>query len=91
MPERCIVIHHSAGLHARPLAQFVKVAKEYDATVEVYNLTNGKGPANGISPLKLMLLGVARENEIKIVTSGPQAEDALLGLAGLIESNFGEE
>lgn len=90
MPELSIVIHHSAGLHARPLAQFVKTAKNYDSSVEVYNLTNGKGPANGLSPLKLMLLGVTKDNEIKIVTQGPQAEAALQSLKDLIESNFGE-
>lgn len=90
MPELSIVIHHSAGLHARPLAQFVKLAKEYDATVEVYNLTNGKGPANGQSPLKLMLLAVSKDNEIKIITQGPQADALLQGLQSLIESNFGE-
>jgi phosphotransferase system HPr (HPr) family protein len=91
MPELLITIHHSAGLHARPLAQFVKTAKSYDAIVQVYNLTNGKGPANGMSPLNLMLLAVQKEHEIKVVTDGPQAEEALEGLKVLIESNFGEE
>lgn len=91
MPELSIAIHHSAGLHARPLAQFVKTVKEYDATIQVFNLTNGKGPANGLSPLKLMLLGVAKDHEIKIVTDGPQADELLNGLKTLIESNFGEE
>ncbi len=91
MAELQITIHHSAGLHARPLAQFVKVAKSYDATIEVYNLTKGKGPANGASPVKLMLLSVTQDNEIRIVTQGPQADEALQGLRNLIETNFQED
>jgi len=91
MAELIITIHHSAGLHARPLAQFVKTAKTYNATIQVYNLTSGKGPANGMSPLNLMLLSVQKDHQIKVVTEGPQAEEALEGLKVLIESNFGEE
>ncbi len=91
MPELLITIHHSAGLHARPLAQFVKTAKSFNATVQVFNLTSGKGPANGMSPLNLMLLSVQKDHEIKVVTDGPQADEALQGLKALIESNFGEE
>jgi phosphotransferase system HPr (HPr) family protein len=90
MPELTITIHHEAGLHARPLAQFVKVAKGFDADIEVYNLTNGKGPASGISPLKLMLLSVSKDSKIKIVTDGTQGEEALQALQDLIASNFGE-
>ena len=91
MPELLITVHHSAGLHARPLAQFVKTAKSFNATVQVYNLSSGKGPANGMSPLSLMLLAVQKDHEIKVITDGPQAEEALEGLKALIESNFGEE
>lgn len=90
MQEYTTTIQHPAGLHARPLAQFVKTAKQYDATIEVYNLTNGKGPASGVSPLKLMLLAVSQGHEIKITADGPQAEEAIAGLRALIESNFGE-
>jgi phosphotransferase system HPr (HPr) family protein len=90
MAELSITVHHHAGLHARPLAQFVKTAKMYQADIQVYNLTSGKGPANGISPLKLMLLAVQNGHEIKIVAEGVQAEQAIAGLKTLIESNFGE-
>lgn len=90
MPELIIQIHHDAGLHARPLSQFVKAVKSYDAEVQVYNLTTGKGPANGASPVNLMLLTVTKDQEIKIVADGAQAEELLHALKTLIESNFGE-
>lgn len=87
-----ITIEHEAGLHARPLAKFVKVAKQYDATVEVTNLTREKGPVNGTSPLKLMLLAVSQGHTIEISAQGPQADEVLQALRSLIENNFeGEE
>lgn len=90
MAEITLTIQHEAGLHARPLAQFVKLARQYDATVEVTNLTRDKGPANGTSPLKLMLLAVLQGHEIKISANGSQAEEAVTALQALIERNFEE-
>lgn len=91
MPELAITIHHAAGLHARPLAQFVKTARRYDAMVQVYNATTGKGPASGVSPLSLMLLAIQQEHQIRIVAEGAQAEEALEDLKALIEKNFDVE
>lgn len=90
MAEITLTIHHEAGLHARPLAQFVKTAKEYDAKVSVTNLTRGKGPVDGTSPVKLMLLAVLNGHEITIAAEGTQAEEAVAALKSLVESNFAE-
>ena len=83
-------IQHEAGLHARPLAQFVKTVKEYDAKVQVTNITRGKGPVSGASPVKLLLLAVLKEHEVEIEASGPQAEEVLVALDALIQDNIGE-
>ncbi|MCA9898363.1 MAG: HPr family phosphocarrier protein [Ardenticatenaceae bacterium] len=90
MAETTLTVQHEAGLHARPLAQFVKLARQYDATVEVTNLTREKGPANGTSPLKLMLLAVLQGHEITISATGPQANEAVAALQALVERNFEE-
>mgnify|MGYP001283409347 CR=1 FL=1 len=83
-------IQHEAGLHARPLAQFVKTVKEYDAEVQVTNITRGKGPVSGASPVKLLLLAVLKEHEVEIEASGQQAEEVKVALDALIQDNFGE-
>lgn len=83
-------IQHEAGLHARPLAQFVKTVKEYDAEVQVTNLTRGKGPVSGASPVKLLLLAVLKDHEIEIEATGSQADQVLQALQTLIDDNFGE-
>ncbi|MCE1253581.1 MAG: HPr family phosphocarrier protein [Anaerolineae bacterium] len=90
MPDLKIIVDHDAGLHARPLAQFVKVVKSYGASVQVRNLTSGKGPVNGASPVNLLLLSVKKGNEIEITAEGEQASEVLTALKTLIESNFGE-
>lgn len=93
MPSTVVTVEHEAGLHARPLSKFVKLAKGFDAKIEVSNLTRGNGPANGTSPVKLMLLAVLQGHQIEISAEGPQADEALRALETLVTSNFeaGEE
>jgi len=91
MPELTLTVKHEAGLHARPLALFVKTVNEYEAEILVSNLTREKGPVNGASMVQLLLLAVLPEHQIKIETSGTQEEELLTALKELIESNFGEE
>lgn len=88
MPAITVTVDHEAGLHARPLAKFVKLAKGFDASIEVTNLTRGKGPVNGASPVKLMLLAVLQGHEIQIDAEGPQADEALQALQTLVVNNF---
>lgn len=83
-----VVVHHEAGLHARPLAQFVKVARQFDADIRVTNVTRQKGPANGKSPIKLMLLAVLAGHAIEISAEGNDAGAALTALRDLIDNNF---
>ncbi|NPV87747.1 MAG: HPr family phosphocarrier protein [Anaerolineae bacterium] len=91
MPEISLTIQHDAGLHARPLAQFVKTVKLYNADVQVYNISTGKGPANGASPVKLMLLSVTKGQTIRIVSEGPDSQQVLDALERLIQNNFSSE
>jgi phosphotransferase system HPr (HPr) family protein len=88
MPSTVVTVQHEAGLHARPLAKFVKLAKGFDARIEVANLTRGNGPVNGTSPIKLMLLAVLQGHQIEISSEGPQADEALQALTDLVANNF---
>jgi phosphotransferase system HPr (HPr) family protein len=90
MPKVTLTVNHEAGLHARPLAQFVKKVREFDAEVKVKNITKDKGPVNGASPLELLLLATLNGHQIEIETSGNQADEVLVALEELVNSNFGE-
>ena len=90
MPKLTLTIEHDAGLHARPLAQFVKTAKEFDADVQVTNLTREKGPVNGASPVQLLLLAVLKGHQIEVDATGQQADEFLAAVQNLVAGNFGE-
>lgn len=90
MSKTVLTIEHEVGLHARPLALFVKTVNDYDAEIQVINITREKGPVNGASMVKLLLLAVGSGHQIEIDTSGNQADELLAALIDLVESNFGE-
>jgi len=91
MSKILLTINHEAGLHARPLSRFVKTVNNFDAEVQVTNITREKGPVNGSSPLSLLLLAVLNGHQIEVEAVGLQEEEVLKALEDLVENNFGEE
>ncbi|MEO6199691.1 MAG: dihydroxyacetone kinase phosphoryl donor subunit DhaM [Cryobacterium sp.] len=81
---RTVTLMNKDGLHARPAAEFVKLAGTFDSEVRV-NGTNAK------SLLGIMGLGLNRGASVEISATGEQAEESVNALVGLIESGFGEE
>lgn len=90
MPSITLTVRHSAGLHARPAALFVKTAQSFPCTIKLRNLTSQKPLANAKSALSVLTQGVNNGNEILIEADGEQAEEALAALKALIDGNFGE-
>ncbi len=90
MPAIELVVRHSAGLHARPAAQFVKTAASFPCTITVQNLTTQKPPANAKSVLSVMTQGVVQNTTIRVEAEGERADEALAALQALVDSNFGE-
>ncbi len=85
---RTCLIGNRRGLHARAAAKFVKTASGYDADVTVS--CNGTR-VSGHSILGLMMLAAGPGSEIRIETSGRDADAALAALAGLVEGGFDED
>ncbi len=85
-----VTLTNQHGLHARPAARFVQTASGFDAQVQVYNLTTGKGPVSARSLNALATLGAVENHHIRINASGPQAEAVLAALQALVAKNFGE-
>ena len=86
--SREVRIVNRRGLHARASAQFVNLATELDAKVEVEKDGNR---VCGTSIMGLMMLGAAMGDAIVIHVDGTGSGDALDRLAELVESGFGEE
>jgi phosphocarrier protein HPr len=82
--EKKTTVGPEEGLHARPAAQFVKKAKQFDAEITV---VKGKKEANAKSSMKVMTLGAKKGDEIVIRAEGDDAEEAVETLVELISQN----
>lgn len=80
---RTVTLINRDGLHARPAADFVRLASTFDAQISV----NGQ---DATSLLGIMGLGLTTGRAAELVATGEQAQQAVQALAELIESGFGE-
>lgn len=81
--EREVLVRNPEGLHARPAAEFVKLANTFPAKVTV----NGK---DAKSLLGIMSLGLTAGSTARIATDTPDGRAAVDALADLVDTGFGE-
>ena len=81
-------IRNRLGLHARPAAEFVKLAGQFEAEVWV---EKDALEVNGKSIMGVMMLAAAAGTEILIRAVGADGRAAVDALVTLIDSGFGEE
>ncbi len=86
--EKTVAIQNKYGLHARPAAEFVKLASRFrsDVFVRKQDLE-----VNGKSIMGMMMLAAEFGSEITIRASGDDADQAVRDLVALIDGRFGEE
>lgn len=83
-------IANKQGLHARPVMRFVDLASKFKASVCVANISGRAEPVDGKSAMQMMLLEATQGSNLRIEARGEDAEAAVVALAALIESGFGE-
>ena len=88
MIQEQIVIINKHGLHARPAAQFVKIAGKFSADIKV--VKDGL-EVNGKSIMGIMMLAAEPGSEILLIIDGDDEQDALIALKELINNKFYEE
>lgn len=86
--SREIPIINKRGLHARASAKFVQMVERFNAEVTV---TRNGEEVGGTSIMGLMMLSAGPGTTIMVSAKGPEAEAAILALAELVASKFGEE
>lgn len=84
------VILNPMGIHARPAAVLVRLAAEYDAKIQLRNLTSGRGPVSAASLVGMLSLALGRGDRLGISATGPDARRAIASLAALVQDGFGE-
>ena len=85
MLSQDVIVKNKLGIHARPAAQFVKTASQFESDIRV---EKDDEEVDGKSIMGLMMLAAGYESSLKITTEGGDESEALKALIGLIESNF---
>ena len=86
--EAAVRIRNRLGLHARPAAEFVKLASRFRAEVWV---EKDELEVNGKSIMGVMMLAAEAGASIRIRAAGSDAENAVDSLTELVLSGFSEE
>ncbi|MDI3298031.1 MAG: HPr family phosphocarrier protein [Bacillota bacterium] len=82
MQEATVVIGQAEGLHARPAAEFVKLAHRFRSAVRLG--LNGR-EADGKSIMAVMALGANHGAEVELRVEGEDAEEAFRALRAFLE------
>lgn len=77
------------GLHARPAGQISRAVRRLDAEVRVERADTGED-ASAASTLALVALGAGAGTTVVVRAGGPDAQEALTLVRGLVEDLFGE-
>ena len=88
MIEEVLQITNKHGLHARPAAQFVKIAGKYISEIKV--IKDGL-EVNGKSIMGIMMLAAEPGSEIKLLINGEDEKEAFEALKDLIVKKFFED
>ena len=84
---RSVRIPNQYGLHARPAAEFVKLAGKFRSNIWV---RKEDVEVNGKSIMGVMMLAAEHGSEITIRAAGEDAEQAVNALVELVAGGFGE-
>lgn len=77
-----LIIKNEVGLHARPAAQFVKIAERFKSNVR---LCKDGIWVNGKSVLGILTLAAEHGSEVILEISGPDEREAFNELKGVLE------
>ena len=88
MITKKFTVLNKLGIHARPAAQFVRVASRFKADVTV---EKDDESVDGKSIMGLMMLAVGCGAEITVHADGSDEQETIAALEELINRKFGEE
>lgn len=82
-----LVIQNVTGLHARPAREFVNVAKQFKAKIQVQH---GEKKVNAKSLISILALGVRSGGTIRVEAEGVDELEAMVALETAVSSGLGE-
>jgi len=81
----CFTVGNDRGLHTRPSTEIVRCATAFKSEVR---LVYQKNQVNAKSILGVLMLAAAKGAKIRIEAVGDDADEAVLSLITLAQSNF---
>ena len=88
MYEKTVKVINRAGVHARPAALLVQVAKDFSCEII---FEQGDARVNGKSIMGIITLGAMYNSEITIIADGKDEQEAVEALIRLFDTKFEEE
>jgi phosphocarrier protein len=88
MYQETVRVINRAGVHARPAALLVQIAKDFKS--EIF-MERGSDRINGKSIMGVITLGAAYGSEITIIAAGEDEQEAVKAMVHLFETKFEEE
>ena len=85
--QRTVALVHPQGLHARPAALFVQVAKRFTSRITI---KKGRKCVDGKSIMGLLTLAARQGSRISLVIDGPDAAEALEQLSRMLTEPLSE-
>jgi phosphocarrier protein len=85
--ERAVEIVNRAGMHARPAAEFVKLAGSFASQI---TLQKDGLEVNGKSIMGVLMLAAEQGSTLRVAAQGEDAPDAVKALADLVGRGFEE-
>lgn len=80
--EKTVIVKSTVGLHASLAAKVVQAASKYDVDINLYYQDK---VVDVKSILGLMSLAVPSGENVRVVATGDQAEDAINDIASILE------
>ena len=84
---RTVVIRNKYGLHARPAAEFVKLAARFRSQIFA---SKEDTEVNGKSIMGVMMLAAGKGSIVVLDADGKDEQQAIDALSALINGKFGE-
>ena len=86
MKQYVHTVRDPVGIHVRPVAMIIKMAKDYPDTNIVFSC-NGK-EAKATSLTKLLRLGIRHGAKITIVAEGKNEDTAIIAISGFVHNHL---
>lgn len=86
MYSQTVEIVNPTGLHARPAAEFVQLAKQFQSKIRIHNCALTTPPVNAKSILSLLTQCLARGTVAELSAEGADEVEAVDRLVALIRS-----